>query len=115
MKQINQLNLYAKLAREHFNGKQHAVVYSEFAGNVFEFRTYEVEVAVFGNDFHLPPKIHPVRVRLTDEEYLILCDIICNIELQVEDHFFGADSIPAYALNLSEIRRDTRDILGKLK
>ena len=61
-----------KLSLQHFSSKQHIVEYEEFAGNKFEFRTYEVKVAVFAEDFNEPPVIRSVRVRLIDDEYILL-------------------------------------------
>ena len=125
--------LCSKLALEHFSGKRHTVELEEFAGNKFEFRTYEVQVAVFGDDFALPPVIQTVRVRLSDDEYLLLlqwqlqspnlgfnacyvelCDISATIECQVEDNIFGDNDIGTYAIYLSEIRQDVAVILSTL-
>ena len=125
--------LCSKLALEHFSGKQHTVEYEEFAGNKFEFRTYEVQVAVFGNDFNQPPVTQTIRVRLSDDEYLLLlqwqlqspnlgfnacyvelCDISATIECQVEDNIFGDNDIGTYAIYLSEIRQDVAVILSTL-
>lgn len=125
--------LCSKLACDHFKGKQHIVEFEKFAGNVLEFKTYEVKVAVFGDDVNLPPVIESVRVRLSDDEYLLLlqwqlqnpdtgfnaCDgelseIIGSIEYQVEDKIFGDNEIGTYAIYLSEIRRDAETILRAL-
>ena len=125
--------LCSKLALEHFSGKQHTVEYEEFAGNKFEFRTYEVQVAVFGNDFNQPPVTQTIRVRLSDDEYLLLLqwqlqspnlgfnacyvelsDISATIECQVEDKIFGDNDIGTYAIYLSEIRQDVAVILRTL-
>ena len=125
--------LCSKLALEHFSGKQHTVEYEEFAGNKFEFRTYEVQVAVFGNDFNQPPVTQTIRVRLSDDEYLLLLqwqlqspnlgfnacyvelsDISATIECQVEDKIFGDNDIGTYAIYLSEIRQDVAVILSTL-
>lgn len=64
--------LCSKLAFDHFSGKEHIVEFETFAGNKFEFKTYEVKVAVFGDNFNQPPVIESVRVRLSDDEYLLL-------------------------------------------
>ena len=125
--------LCSKLALEHFSSKRHTVEHEVFAGNKFEFRTYEVQVAVFGDDFALPPVIQTVRVRLSDDEYLLLlqwqlqspnlgfnacyvelCDISATIECQVEDNIFGDNDIGTYAIYLSEIRQDVAVILSTL-
>ena len=125
--------LCSKLALEHFSGKRHTVELEEFAGNKFEFRTYEVQVAVFGDDFTQPPVTQSVRVRLSDDEYLLLlqwqlqspnlgfnacyvelCDIRPTIECQVEDNIFGDNDIGTYAIYLSEIRQDVAVILSTL-
>lgn len=37
----------SKLALQHFKNKTHVLEYEEFAGNKFEFKTYEVEIALF--------------------------------------------------------------------
>lgn len=125
--------LCSKLALEHFSSKRHTVEYEVFAGNKFEFRTYEVQVAVFGDDFTQPPVTHTVRVRLSDDEYLlllqwqlqspnlgfnacyvVLSDISATIECQVEDKIFGDNDIGTYAIYLSEIRQDVAVILSTL-
>ena len=125
--------LCSKLALEHFSGKRHTVELEEFAGNKFEFRTYEVQVAVFGDDFTQPPVTQSVRVRLSDDEYLLLLqwqlqspnlgfnacyvelsDISATIECQVEDKIFGDNDIGTYAIYLSEIRQDVAVILSTL-
>ena len=126
--------LCSKLALEHFSSKRHTVEHEVFAGNKFEFRTYEVQVAVFGDDFTQPPVTQNVRVRLSDDEYLLLlqwqlqnpdtgfnaCDgelseIIGSIEYQVEDKIFGDNEIGTYAIYLSEIRQDVATILYNLE
>ena len=125
--------LCSKLALEHFSSKRHTVEHEVFAGNKFEFRTYEVQVAVFEDDFTQPPVIQTVRVRLSDDEYLLLlqwqlqspnlgfnacyvelCDISATIECQVEDNIFGDNDIGTYAIYLSEIRQDVAVILRTL-
>ena len=60
--------LCSKLAFDHFSGKEHIVEFETFAGNKFEFKTYEVKVAVFGNDFNQPPAVESVRVRLMQSQ-----------------------------------------------
>ena len=123
--------LCAKLALQHFNNKTHVVEYEEFAGNKFEFRTYEVEVAIFEEDFHQPPAIHSIRVRLKDEEYLLLlqwqiqnpdcgfnhydvdADATVAIQSRVEDLFFPDGNVGTYAVCLKEIRQDAMEILHK--
>ena len=126
--------LCSRLAFDHFSSKQHIVEFEKFAGNVLEFKTYEVKVAVFGDDFNLPPTIESVRVRLSDDEYLLLlqwqlqnpytgfnaCDgelseIIGSIEYHVEDKIFGDNEIGTYAIYLSEIRQDVATILHNLE
>ena len=125
--------LCSKLALEHFSSKQHTVEHEEFAGNKLELRTYEVQVAVFGDDFTQPPVIQTVRVRLSDDEYLLLLqwqlqspnlgfnacyvelsDISATIECQVENKIFGDNDIGTYAIYLSEIRQDVAVILRTL-
>ena len=122
--------LCSELAFDYFAGKQHIVEFEQYAGNKFEFRTYEIQVAVFGDDFCQPPVIESVRVRLSDEEYLLLmqwqlqnpstgfnaCDgelseIIGSIEYQVEEKIFGDNDVGTYAIYLSEIRQDVANIL----
>ncbi|MBR4969183.1 MAG: hypothetical protein IKY57_03390 [Alistipes sp.] len=126
--------LCSKLAFDHFSGKEHIVEFETFAGNKFEFKTYEVKVAVFGDNFNQPPVIESVRVRLSDDEYLLLlqwqlqnpdtgfnacdgelCEIIGSIEYQVEDKIFGDNEIGTYAIYLSEIRQDVAIILHNLE
>lgn len=126
--------LCSKLAFDHFSGKEHIVEFETFAGNKFEFKTYEVKVAVFGGNFNQPPVIESVRVRLSDDEYLLLlqwqlqnpdtgfnacdgelCEIIGSIEYQVEDKIFGDNEIGTYAIYLSEIRQDVATILHNLE
>ena len=125
--------LCSKLAFDHFSGKEHIVEFEKFAGNKFEFKTYEVQVAVFGDDFNQPPVTQAVRVRLSDDEYLLLLqwqlqspnlgfnacyvelsDISATIECQVEDKIFGDNDIGTYAIYLSEIRQDVAVILSNL-
>ena len=124
----------SKLSLQHFSTKQHIVEYEEFAGNKFEFKTYEVQVAVFGEDFSERPAVKSVRVRLSDEEYLLLlqwqlqnpttgfnacyvelCDIASSIECQVEDKVFGGSAVGTYAIYLSEVREDVSLILHKME
>ena len=126
--------LCSKLTSEHFSGKQHTVEYEEFAGNKFEFRTYEVQVAVFGDDFNEPPVVETLRVRLSDDEYQLLLqwqlqnpktgfnacyaeltDISVSIECQVEEKIFGDNEVGTYAIHLSEIKQDAAIILNSLK
>ena len=126
--------LCSELAIDYFAGKQHIVEFEQYAGNKFEFRTYEIQVAVFGDDFCQPPVIESVRVRLSDEEYLLLmqwqlqnpatgfnaCDgelseIIGSIEYQVEEKIFGDNEVGTYAIYLSEIRQDVANILQCLE
>ena len=126
--------LCSKLAFDHFSGKEHIVEFETFAGNKFEFKTYEVKVAVFGDNFNQPPVIESVRVRLSDDEYLLLlqwqlqnpdtgfnacdgelCEIIGSIEYQVEDKIFGDNEIGTYAIYLSEIRQDVATILHNME
>jgi hypothetical protein len=122
----------SKLALQHFNNKTHVLEYEEFAGNKFEFRTYEVEVALFEEDFHIPPVIHSIRVRLKDEDYLLLlqwqlqnpdcgfnhyqvdADASVAIQNKVEDVFFPDGNIGTYAVFLKEIRQDAKEILLSL-
>ena len=124
--------LCSKLAFDHFSGKEHIVEFETFAGNKFEFKTYEVKVAVFGDDFNQPPAVESVRVRLSDDEYLLLqwqlqnpdtgfnacdgalSDIIGSIENQVEEKIFGDNEVGTYAIYLSEIRQDVATILHNL-
>ena len=126
-------SLCSKLALNHFAGKQHTVEYEEYAGNKTEFSTYEVQVAVFGEDFNEPPVIKTIRVRLSDEEYLLLLqwqlqnpdagfnicyeeldDVSVSIECQIEDKVFGDNVVGTYAVYLSEVRRDVASIMNKL-
>ena len=126
--------LCSKLTSEHFSGKQHTVEYEEFAGNKFEFRTYEVQAAVFGDDFNEPPVVETLRVRLSDDEYQLLLqwqlqnpktgfnaccaeltDISVSIECQVEEKIFGDNEVGTYAIYLSEIKQDAAIILNGLK
>lgn len=126
--------LCSRLSIQHFSKKQHTIEYEEYAGNKFEFKTYEVKVAVFGDDFNDPPTTKSIRVRLSDEEYLLLlqwqlqnphtgfnaCDgdlyeIITSIECQVEDKIFGDSAIGTYAIYLSEVRQDAAIILSNLE
>lgn len=126
--------LCADLALQHFNNKKHTLEYEEYAGHKIEFKTYEVQAAAFGEDFNQPPVIESVRVRLSDNEYLLLlqwqlqnpttgfnaCDgelseIIGSIEYQVEKKIFGNNEVGTYAIYLSEIRQDVTKILHKLE
>jgi hypothetical protein len=122
----------SKLALQHFKNKTHVLESEEYAGNKFEFNTYEVEVALFGEDFHKPPVIHSIRVRLKDEEYLLLLqwqlqnpdcgfnhydvdtDASFEIQNKVEEVFFPDGNIGTYAVFLKEIREDVKEILLSL-
>ena len=123
----------ADLALQHFNNKKHTLEYEEYAGYKIEFKTFEVQVALFEDDFCKPPRMESVRVRLSDDEYLNLlqwqlqnphtgfnaCDgdlyeIITSIECQVEDKIFGNSEIGTYAIYLSEIRQDVDQILREM-
>ena len=122
----------ADLALQHFSGKQHTLEYEGSAGNRIEFRTYEVQVAVFGENFNEPPVVNTLRVRLSDDEYLRLLqwqlqnpaagfnacdvelsDIIGSIVCEVKEKVFGEAEIGTYAIYLSEIRQDVAHILHK--
>lgn len=124
----------ADLALQHFNNKKHTLEYEEYAGYKIEFKIFEVQVAVFEEDFNLPPTNKTVRVRLSDDEYLLLLqwqlqnpatgfnacdgelsDIIATIECQVEDKIFGDNKVGTYAIYLSEIRQDVALILRNLE
>ena len=78
-------------------------------------------------------EIKSVRVRLTDDEYILLlqwqlqnpatgfnaCDVdlidtVLSIESQVEEKIFGDSEIGTYAIYLSEIREDVSLILRKI-
>lgn len=125
--------LCSKLSLQYFENKTHTVELEEFAGNKFEFRTYEIEVAIFGDDFHTPPIIHSMRVRLSDEQYLLLlqwqimnpkcgsmhCDIdidaMFEIKYAVDDKFFPDGNIGTYVINLTEVKRDAAIILSSLE
>ena len=126
--------LCSQLAFDYFSGKEHIVEFEKFAGNKFEFKTYEVKVAVFGDDFKKPPVTKSVRVRLSDDEYLLLLqwqlqnpatgfnacyvelgDISVSIECQVEEKIFGDNEVGTYAIYLSEIRQDVDNILRNLE
>ena len=71
--------LCSKLAFDHFSGKEHIVEFETFAGNKFEFKTYEIEVALFGDDFHDPPKVETTRISASRVLQLPLHPEIHNI------------------------------------
>ena len=123
----------SKVTLEFFANKQHTVEYKEVAGKKFEFKTYEVQVAVFGDDFSAPPTIETIRIKLTDEEYLLLlqwqlqnpecgynaCDadlyeILGSVDYQVEDKIYDLNPVGTYAIYLSEIKRDAATILANM-
>lgn len=123
----------AELVRNYFAQKKKVEIYEEFAGNKFTFNTYEFEVAIFGEDFHSPPRIESARVMLSDEEYMLLlqwqllhpecgiaqyddtlADIIPKIEVELEDIFFPDDVVGTYAINMVEVKRDVQAILQTL-
>ena len=119
----------ADLALQHFNNKKHTLEYEEYAGYKIEFKTFEVQVALFEDDFCKPPRVESVRVRLSDDEYLNLLqwqlqnpqcgfnhyeidpDTKIAIESKVEAVFYPDDNIGTYAVYLTEIRRDAEEIL----
>ena len=124
--------LCADLAFQHFSGKQHTLEREGFVGSRVEYRTYEVQVAVFGENFNEPPVVKALRVRLSDDEYLRLLqwqlqnpatgfnacgvelsDIIGSIECQVEEKVFDEAEVGTYAIYLSEVRQDAAHILRK--
>ena len=64
--------LCSKLSLEYFSKKYNAANYADFAINKFEYKTCEVQVAVFKDDFNEPPVIETLEVKLSDKEYLLL-------------------------------------------
>ena len=125
--------LCSNLALRHFSNKQHVVEHEELDGNNFEFKTYEVKVAVFADDFKEPPTVKTLRVRLSDEQYIRLLqwqiqnpkrgfntcdfelsDVVSAIEVEVEERLFGDNEVGTYAIYLSEIREDVATILSNL-
>ena len=125
--------LYADLAHKYLDSKVRQPKYDKPSGcEPVPYYTYEVEVAVFGDDFHQAPVIHTLQVRLSDDEYLRLLqwqlqnpiagfnhydidtEAKINIEYEIEDQFFEDDKIGTYAVYLSEIRRDAETILHSI-
>lgn len=131
----------ADIARNYLQNKDRQAKYDISQGfDPNPYYTYEVEAALFDSDFHNPPTIRTVEVRLTDEEYLRLLqwqilnpdtgitghndaisDIIIEIELTVEDALFpddetGADTvIGTYAIYLKEFREDAAAVIKTMK
>ena len=80
----------------------------------------------------MPPVIHSIRVRLKDEEYLLLLhwqlqnpdcgfnhyevdtDASFEIQYKVEEVLFPDGNIGTYAVFLKEIREDAKEILLSL-
>ncbi|MBR5824963.1 MAG: hypothetical protein IKY67_12590 [Paludibacteraceae bacterium] len=102
--------------------------------NSAPYYTYKVEVARFDTDFHQPPSIHMIEVRLSDDEYLRLLqwqlknpntgfkgydedisDVMVQIECEVEAVVFSEEEIGTYAIYLTEIRDDAEQILQTLE
>lgn len=125
--------LFADLAHQFLKNKARQPKYDKHIGcEPVLYHTYEVEVAVFGDDFHQAPTIHPLQVRLSDDEYLRLLqwqlqnpkagfnhydidtEAKINIEYEVEEQLFPENEIGTYAVYLTEIRRDAETILHSL-
>ena len=117
----------ADLAIEYFNNKVREPKY-ELASR--PYYTYLVEVAVFGEDFHQPPTIKPVQVRLSNDESIQLlqwqlhnpkasfndysidvADTIFEISFQIEEQLWENEDVGTYAVNLTELRNDVATIL----
>lgn len=80
----------------------------------------------------MPPVIHSIRVRLKDEEYLLLLqwqlqnpdcgfnhydvdtDASFEIQNKIEEVFFPDGNIGTYAVFLKEIREEAKEILLSL-
>ena len=126
--------LCSKLSLEYFSKKYNAANYADFAVNKFEYKTCEVQVAVFKDDFNEPPVIETLEVKLSDKEYLLLLQwqlqnpktganacyedassVMMEIEWQVEEKIFGDEEIGTYVIYLSEIRRDVDLILQEME
>ncbi|MBR5823015.1 MAG: hypothetical protein IKY67_02600 [Paludibacteraceae bacterium] len=126
--------LCSKLTLEYFSKKYNAANYADFAVNKFEYKTCEVQVAVFKDDFNEPPVIETLEVKLSDKEYLLLLQwqlqnpktganacyedassVMMEIEWQVEEKIFGDEEIGTYVIYLSEIRRDVDLILQEME
>ncbi|MBR5237750.1 MAG: hypothetical protein IKV26_03460 [Paludibacteraceae bacterium] len=126
--------LCSKLSLEYFSKKYNAANYADFAINKFEYKTCEVQVAVFKDDFNEPPVIETLEVKLSDKEYLLLLQwqlqnpktganacyedassVMMEIEWQVEEKIFGDEEIGTYVIYLSEIRRDVDLILQEME
>lgn len=125
----------AKLTIEYLKSKVREPKYRKGFGNLqIEYYTYLVEVARFGEDFHQPPTIVPVQVRLSDNHYLQLLqwqllnpssgfndydpdigDIVGEITYQVEEALYGDGDIGTYAIYLTEIRNDVAEIAKQLE
>lgn len=125
----------AKSTMEYLAKKEREPKYCKgFGGQQIVYYTYLVEVARFGEDFHQPPTIVPVQVRLSDNHYLQLLqwqlqnplsgfndydsdisDIAFEIIYQVEDALYGDESVGTYAINLTEIRNDAEAIANEMK
>ena len=125
--------LFADLAHQFLKHKARQPKYDKYLGcEPVLYHTYEVEVTVFGDDFHQAPAIRPLQVRLSDEEYLRLLqwqlqnptagfnhydidsEAKINIEYEVEEQLFPENEIGTYAVYLTEIRRDAETILRAL-
>lgn len=123
----------AEQAHKYLNSKVRQPKYDKPSGcEPVPYYTYEVEVAVFGDDFHQAPTIHTLQVRLSDDEYLRLLqwqlqnpkagfnhydidtEAKINIEYEVEEQLFPENEIGTYAVYLTEIRRDAEMILHSL-
>ena len=126
--------LCSKLSLEYFSRKYNAANYADFAVNKFEYKTCEVQVAVFKDDFNEPPVIETLEVKLSDKEYLLLLQwqlqnpktganacyedassVMMEIEWQVEEKIFGDEETGTYVIYLSEIRRDVDLILQEME
>lgn len=125
--------VFADLAHRYLESKVRHPKYDKPSGcEPVPYYTYEVEVALFGDDFHQVPTIHPLQVRLSDDEYLRLLqwqlqnpaagfnhydidtEAKINIEYEVEESLFSENEVGTYAVYLTEIRRDAEMILRSL-
>ena len=122
--------LYAKLAHNYLQSKVRQPHYDEGPYcSPAPYYTYKVEAACFGTNFHQPPTIHTIEIRLSDDEYLRLLqwqlknpntgfkgydeeisDVMAQIACEVETALFPEEEIGTYAIYLTEIRDDAERI-----
>ena len=127
--------LIAEMAIKYLKSKEREPQYNKCSKfSTKPYYTYLVEAAVFDDDFHQPPTIKQLQVRLSDDDYLQLlqwqlhnptsgynaysediADIIGEVEFQIEEELWDNENVGTYAVNLTEIRNDAKILLKHIE